>query len=52
MIEETWYESASKTPKKDKQIMSRFSVNNACLYKIKGMVKEVVNKSNVISICF
>ena len=51
-MEEVQYKSTSKTPRKDKQIIFRFSISSAYLYKIKGAVKDIINKSNVISIRF
>ena len=44
--------STSKTPKKDKQIISGFSISSTHLYKIKGAVKDIINESNTISIRF
>ena len=44
--------STSKTPKKDKQIIFGFSISSACLNEIKGVVKDIINKSNIISIRF
>ena len=51
-IEEAWYKSTSKTLRKDKQIISGFGISSTHLHKIKGAVKNIVNKSNAISICF
>jgi len=44
--------STSKTPKKDKQIIFKFGISSAYLNKIKGAVKDIINKSNIISIRF
>ena len=51
-IKEAWYKSTSKTPRKDKQIISKFNISSTYLYKIKGAVEDIVNKSNIISIYF
>ena len=51
-MEEAQYKSTSKTPRKDKQIIFGFSISSAYLYKIKGVVKDIINKSNIISIRF
>ena len=51
-MEEAWYKFTGKTPRKDKQIISRFGISNAYLYKIKGAVEDIINKSNAISIYF
>ncbi len=51
-MKEAWYASTGKTPRKDKQIISGFGISSAYLYKIKGVVKDIVNKSNIIFICF
>ena len=51
-IEKVWYESTSKTFRKDKQIISKFSISSTYLYKIKGAVKDIINESNAIFIHF
>ena len=51
-MEEAWYKSTGKTFRKDKQIISKFGISSTYLYKIKRAVKDIVNKSNAISICF
>ena len=51
-IKEAWYKSTSKTSRKDKQIISRFSISSTYLYKIKGAVKDIINENNIISIYF
>jgi len=44
--------STGKTPRKNKQIIFRFSISSAYLYKIKKVIKGIINKSNAISIRF
>ena len=51
-IKEAQYEFTGKTFRKDKQIISKFSISSTCLYKIKGAVEDIINKSNAISIHF
>jgi hypothetical protein len=41
-----------RNTRKDKQIISRFSISSARLYKIKRAVKDIMNKSNIIFIHF
>ena len=51
-IKEVWYKSTNKTFRKNKQIISKFNISSVYLYKIKGAVKDIVNKSNAIFIYF
>jgi hypothetical protein len=51
-MEEAWYESTGKPPRKDEQIISGFGISSARLYEIKGAVEDIVNESNAISIRF
>ena len=51
-IKEAQYESTGKTFRKDEQFIFRLSISSTHLYKIKGTVKNIINKSNAISIHF